>query len=248
MKRIFLILVACAALNACEKKKEPNKILDGLPVNTEEVVPLGQATQEIHVMTQDALNTIVTAMNRLSQTSPSFSDLTNVGFGQYQFTRSGSRYGSATFTITFKDGVGATIDPIANTASTSTFKSVDVTGTGSSSRFSYTIGTWTITLLTEGVPTSDKTLAGPTTFTSAAPSYTINYTYTSAEATFEGVTDGTLSATGTGPSAPITLTVTYASDRVVNGTLTWEGQSGGIHLASNGTGFIVTDTSRLLLN
>lgn len=240
---LILIILFFSLTIGCHKDTETNKILDTLPVNTSISVLPAKAHQESILIQKNMAQILVPVINRLGETGLTFPNLSGPdGSLRYSFTVSENHYGTATFLIQFRDNINSVIDPITSLTSTTTLNNVLITFTGASDRFSYT-GSWVLTLETSGTVTSTKRLTGTTTFTGS--SYTINFSLPSPgiTCTFEGLTRGTLSSTGTGgPSSTATSSlISFSTDHTSNGSLAWEGNSGGLHLNPNGTGFITTN-------
>jgi hypothetical protein len=63
------------------------------------------------------------------------------------------------------------------------------------------------------------------------------------------MTDGSVNATGTGPSgAPTTISMTFYPEHTANGTLVWEGNNGSLHLDNSASGLLITSQYRLPLD
>jgi hypothetical protein len=244
------VLVLCAiAAVGCRRDREPNKILDGYITGTTEVIPPAQAAQQYTLLQRDMLRVVIPVIHKLERTDSSFGELTGPVGSKYSFNTTEKHYGNAAFTIEFKDDFGATIDPITTRTSTTTLKSVIVTGTAHSPAFDPINETMTLVLASSGVASSTIRMTGNATFTGS--SYSLTFTIDSAgnNAIFEGLTDGTVTASGTGGTPPATASLTfgYSTDRTANGQITWEGREGGLHIEPNGSGFVAESTGRILL-
>lgn len=243
------ILVGLVAISACKRKETPNKIIDGVPVNTTETIVPAQAAQEFFLLKRDGLGVIVPVINRLSIPSPTFPELTGPSAQTYSFTLHENHYGTANFTIQFRDSSNNPIDPITTVSSTNTLQSVAITVSGNSTSFSYTENL-VLTLVTQGNVTGKKLLTGTSSFNGS--SYSIVFTLSSpgSNCTFNGFTDGSVSASGSGgPSLqPTSLNLIFSADHKANGNIAWEGLEGGIHFEDNGSGIIVTNQFRLLID
>jgi len=248
---LLMLSILFLPLAACKRDKEPNKIIDGLPINNTVTVVPAQMAQQIYLVTRDAMIEFIPVINRLDQgnSAPGFSELTGPdGQSRYTFSKVEKHYGSATFTIQFIDGSGNVIDPISSLTSTTTLATARITTAGTSAQFTYTQNL-VVTLQTPGILTSDKRLTGTTTFTGATDTLTMVYPAPGALCGFEGLVDGSSNGSGTGPLAQtITLTLNYSPDRNADGLLQWEGQNGGIHFIDTGSGFLTTATYRILIN
>lgn len=240
-------------LGACKKNSEPNKILPGIPVATNQVITAARAAQQHHLLTNWGLSSIVPIINRLGVNIAVFAELSGPDAqSRYTFSLTERHFGTANFTIQFRDTSDLIIDPFVVNASTGSLSSVLVTVSGSSSEFTYSQA-YTIRLAVPGQNTSSKvatdTPGSPTTFTGSG--YAIQYAFLSPGISVNnsGITGGRISATGTGPNSTSTsLDILYAINHSANGTLSWEGQSGTIHFLDNGNGFIITNNSRIIFD
>ncbi len=245
MKRAFLLMLLTATTLGCRKDREPNKIIDGLPLKVTEVVLPAYALQQLTLFKRDNIRSIITTINKTSIANPDFSDLTNISSNTYRFSLTEARYGTAQVTIRFYDGTGAGIDPIITRSSTSTIKSVSINTSGTSGLFTYS-ESGSITLDTAG--NINSTMRSTGTFTFTGSDHVLNFSIGNpARTTIDGFRDGFLSATGSRLSNgdPVTMAIGLNSDQSANGTLTWDGQQGSIHIGTNGTGFIITSQARI---
>ncbi len=232
----FLIL-------GCHKDQEPNKIIYTLPINSTLTVIPAHAAQEFLLIQTAAAQTIVPIINRIGSTSTSYPELSGPdGSSRYTFTKTESHYGTATFLIQFRDSSNAVIDPIQTQSSTTTLKSVVVTVTGTSNRFSASANL-IISLDTAGLAESTKRITGTAAFTGST--YSLNFTILASGITcsFDGLTAGSFEASGSGgpQNTNTAILLSLSSNKDANGSISWEGQSGGLHLESNGTGFVTTN-------
>jgi hypothetical protein len=252
MKKLTLLLaLAGFALAGCKHDREPNKIVDGLPFKVEETVMPAYAVQHLILLTKDSLRSAVTVLNKTSILNANYSDVTNISSNTYQFSLSNVRYGTAVFTIQFFDEAGAGLDPILNQVSSATIKSMALNVTsGSSSLFTYT-ATSLLTLDIAGDVSSTLRSTGTYTFTGqgAATGYSVAFVQPApgSRTAFEGFKDGAFTATGNGPAGigTVSMNLAVSSNHGLGGSLTWEGQSGGIQLENNGTGFVITSQARI---
>lgn len=248
-KRTALLLLCIVALNSCERKREPNKILDGNVAGTVQVVGPAEAARQYVLLKRDLLRTVLPVLNRMQTSNATFGDLTPVGGGQYSFQGNDPHYGTVTFTLGFQDANGGGIDPISVPGSSSSLKAVTVTGAGASTLFPTITENLTLAFESAGVFTTTLRLTGTSVFN--GPTYTLTFTNSTpgSRVIFAALTSGTATATGSGgtPAAPATVNLEFSSDQHANGTITWEGQEGGIHLETNGSGFVVTTEGRILL-
>jgi len=242
------LILLLFALASCEKKEEPNKIIDGLPFDNTVVILPAQATKEMHILKSDGAGFAVEIINRVGILNTVFPELTGPdGQLRYTFSIANTIYGSASFTMQFLDTLSSPIDPIATNVSTATLASVTLTGSGASDLFSYT-ETLTITLQTAGITSSDKFLTGTVVFTGTSDTITFTFAAPGAKINFEGMAGGSVSASGTGPGgAPISIQLAFRSDHDANGSITWEGQTGGIHIDQAGGGFVLTNNAKIPL-
>jgi hypothetical protein len=246
------LMAAVVGLGACKHDKEPNKILNGSVVDVSQTVYPGLTVQEFVVLNQQIVAVIVPIFSRLGTTTElRFPELTPLGNSTYRFTVTQPSFGSAHADIQFKDPAGNVIDPIATTASTSTLASVTMAVTGASSLYSYTENL-SMKLDTAGDTTSTKRMFGTGTFngTNAAAGYSnlvFSFPSSGCESSFEGILAGTVNGAGTGPSAPVTFRLTFGSAHAADGTLSWEGRNGTIHMNPNGVGFIIDGPTRILI-
>jgi len=249
MKRLGLLLIALVALAGCERKREPNKILDGYVVGSSEVIIPAEGARQFFLLKRDLLRVVVPVINKLSLATSDFSELSGPVAMKYSFQVSEKHYGTATFTLEFKDDVNATFDPIAVRGSSTTIKSVVVTGVGASALFPSISENLSLVLESSGVVTSTLRLNGTSVFSGSG--YTLNFGFNpgGSKGVFEGITDGSASASGTGGTPPATASINlgFTTDRNANGSITWEGRDGGIHLDENGSGYVSTAAGRIFL-
>jgi hypothetical protein len=241
---IFLSLFAVG----CKHDREPNKIIDGTQIDLTVTVFPAQAAQQFVLLNQASMETAITVINRLALENPSFGELTGPdGSSRYSYTRTDARFGTATFFMQFRDINGAVIDPISNRTSTATLAAVGLTGNGTSPLFTYSQAQL-ITLLTPGVPTSDKKVRGFTRFNGSGIT-DLDFTIIDGglNAVPEGLFNGNVSAAGTGPTQPITMNFSYDFNYNVSGNIAWEGNSGLIHVERLGSGFVSTAIARYII-
>ena len=199
------------------------------------------------------MTVLIPVINKFAFADSTYPELIDAGGGNYTFWAAEQHYGRADFTISFRDGASAPTDPILVNASSATFKSAVISITGSSALFTFTQNA-TLTLETEGKVDSRKLLLGSAIFTgigaAAGESLTFTVVGPGATAIFQGLSDGRVSATGSGgtPAAPIAIDFSFTTNRNINGTLAWEGQEGTFHIDETGTGYIVTSQERILLD
>ena len=245
----LVLSVILSNYTSCKKKEEPNKIIDGLPVNSSQKVVPAQAAQQLLLLKRDSLNIIVPVINKLGLANQSFTELSGPDSqSRYSFQITDNSYGTATFTLQFRNSSNAIIDPIKTQTSTTTLNSVVVTGTGNSSKFSYSENL-TITLETVGKANSKKFLTGTSNFNGSGTSVTFTFPAPGAESSFQGLIGGGVTGSGTGAGGEATtLSLSFASNHEADGAIAWEGQQGGIHFAEDGKGYIVTNEARLLID
>jgi hypothetical protein len=246
--KLISLLSVILALSSCHKDQEPNKIIDGVPLNTTEIVIPGQAGQQFYALVRDLSTFLVPILNRLQQTGLSFSELSGPdGQMRYTFTTTERHYNSANYSIQFRDSNNTAIDPIQNQNSTTTVKSIDITGTGSSSQFNFTIAA-TLTIETVGDLNSKKRITGSSSFNGSSYSMTFTIDSPGLTGTESGLTEGTFSSSGTGPnSQPTTLQLICSFEHTADGSISWEDRSGGFHIEPDASAFIVTNQERLFL-
>jgi hypothetical protein len=250
MKRALWIAGAVAAtltLAACKRDDVSPKVIETLPPDVHTVVLPGVAAQQYLMLKRDSMNGVIPIINELPLAHPVYPvSLSGPDSSQkYSFPITDPHYGSAVVVIQFFSG-STPIDPIATQASTATLSSVAVEVTGDSARFHYH-EVLTLTLDNPGNLSTTLHLTGTSDFTNGA---TITYTMPApgARATFSGVSSGSATGTGIdGAGLPTTISLTFSTDHDANGSITWEDRSGGIHLAHNGPGFIVTQTERIFI-
>lgn len=255
-RHLILAAMALAIAGGCKRKQEPNKFIDPQPITSVSTCVPAQITQGWFFLKRDLLRVLVSVTNRsilLSTTYPAnYPELDRLGTGNYRFQTSERHYGQAVFTVQYLDANSVAIDPINDKASTATIKSVDISVSITGSNL-FT-GNETLSLTFEnadtvGIPDSTKRLRGTSTFNGS--SYTpITFTIGSAGARgeFEGLVDGKVTAAGNGPGgAPATLTMDFFSDHTGSGQVQWEDSQGGIHIGENGSGYVITNMYRLLL-
>lgn len=255
MKARLLIAALVIGLVGCERRNEPNKLIDGIPVRIGATVVPAQAAQQYLFLQRDLLTVLIPVINKIVNADSQFPELTALGGGVYRFQASDDHYGVATFTIAFQDANGAAIDPVDvdTRASSSTFKSVAISITGTSSLFAYSKSE-ALTLESAGVIDSARQLSGTASFVGVndAAGYTLSFDLPAPGGTaiFEGLTAGRATATGSGgtPAAPAAMTMFFAPDRAIDGTVSWEGNEGTFHLEADGPGYVVTSQNRILLD
>lgn len=243
------ISIGLCSFLSCKREREPNKIIDGLPINSTETVVPAQMAQQFFLLIRDGLNEIVPVFNRLGRVDPppDFSELTPVGSNVYEFSVTEKHYGSVTFKINFKDTSGNSIDPIANNTSTMTVRSVHITASGTSSLFTYSQDL-VLTLETAGLLSSDKRLTGNSTFTGATDAVTFTFVPPGSNSTFQGLTNGMVLGSGSGPSNQnISITLTFSSNHEADGQIAWLGREAAIHFLDNGVGYVATKESRTII-
>ncbi|MCG3205447.1 MAG: hypothetical protein KCHDKBKB_02168 [Elusimicrobia bacterium] len=246
----FFLALLGGGLLSCQKKDEPNKILDPLPLNSTQTCVPGQLGQAWFVMKRDCLKVLIPVINLTTIPNSSFPQVSGPdAMSQYTFQTSGDRYGTATYTIRFYNESGVVIDPILTNTSTSTLKSITVQVVGGSSKVTYTEAL-TLTFETAGLLSSHLRLTGTSSISDNPVTNTLNFTFSlpGPRVAFEGLIDGEVTATGTGPNSQTTaLNLTFYADHTANGSIAWEDLSGGIHYQDNGVGYVVTNLFRLLL-
>jgi hypothetical protein len=254
VKRALLVLVIAAGLGACRRDSDQNKLVDGVPINVTATVVPAQASQQYLFLKRDLLIFTIPVINKLINADSTFPELIDAGGGNYQVHDTDIHYGDATFTIAFQDINGATIDPIAVRSSSNSLAAVTVNITGSSPLFTYT-ETGKVTLGLPGVldATSIRYYTGTAAFTGVgqANGYTLNFNVSQqATAVFQGLTTGQVTVTGSGgtPTAPANVVFYFAQNRNIDGTLSWEGQSGTFHVDVTGPGYVITPAKRIILD
>ena len=248
MKKLGLLILAGVILAGCHRRNEPNKILDGQPVGSFELVIPAEAARQFYLLKRDMLRTVVPVINKFATTNPVYPELTPVGGSKYSFTSAEKHYGSATFTLEFRSDTNATIDPVGVQGSSTSVKSVIVTGTAASSLFPTITENLTLVLDSSGVVTSTMRLSGTTSMTGSGYSLTFNFDPAGSKANFDGLTDNQVTASGSGGTPPATaaLLLRFTTDRNANGSIAWEGRTGGIHIESDGSGYVSTLEKRIL--
>ena len=250
MKKIGVAVLAVLAFASCERKREPNKILDGYTAGIVEVVVPGNAAQQYVVLKRDILRVAVSVVNRLQQENALFPELSGPSAGKYAFSSTERHYGTANFTIEFFNDTGSQIDPIAVRSSSNTLKSFILTTAAASNEFPTITETLTVVLESSGVVTSRLRMTGSSVFTGSSYSLTFNIDPSGCKTIYEALTDGSVTATGTGGTPPATATINlaFSSDHAVNGSMSWEGREAGLHIETNGSGLIVAPEGRILLD
>lgn len=248
MKNHFLLslLMLFPVVTGCRHNQVDNKIVDGLPLNTNRAVLPAAALQQLLLFKRDNIRVTVTAINKTSIANPTYPELTNVGGNVYQFQISEKHYGTATVRIQFFDASGVSIDPIANQSSTATFKTVTINTNGSSGMFTYTEA-GAITLDTAGDVTSTMHSTGTFSFNGSGYSINSNILAPGARTSVDGFRDGTLTGAGTNltSGAPVTMSIGLNNNQSANGSLAWDGEKGGVEFDNTGLGFVITSTTRI---
>lgn len=235
---------------ACQRKDTPNKFIDTLPIDTTVTVVPGIAAKQMILLKNVGLTIAIPVMNRLGQAGSTFPELQGPDINtRYSFSYSDATLGTVTFTLQFRDTNDQVIDPIANVVSTNTLKGAVFAATGQSPGFSYTENL-EIILETSGIADSDKSLTGTSHFVGAGYDITFTFPAPGVVASFNGLTKGRVTASGTGgpSSLPMTMNLTFSSDHQGNGDIAWDGLQGKIHTNDNGTGVIVTNQARYLID
>ena len=256
MKRsILLILVFSAlAVSGCQKKTTSSKIMDSFPVNTLETVIPSKTAQEWFLLNRDLASSLVSFLYRTQNyIPPVYPELTPLGGFQYRFLLSNNRYGNASMTIQFCAGPNNPVDPTVLSSSI-TITEVDVTGlSGTSPDFSYTESApITLFIQTAGNLSSLLSLAGAITFTgiNSGAGYSMVFTNDLSNSpgiscSNNGLIGGRVNASGTGPTALTTLSLSFDIKHNAFGPVTWEGNQGEIHMNSTGTGILITSQTRI---
>ncbi len=257
MKR-HLILAALIGMTVlgCKRKNEPNKILDPLPVNTTLTCVPAQIGQGWYALKRDLLAVLISVINRtslLSATFPaSYPELTPTGpLGEYSLTLNDRHYGTGQATIRFfsDDAHTTPIDPVQDVSSTATIKSVSISINVTGSSLFTGNESLTLTYDTAGLLDSARRLTGTSVFTGTNDSITFTMAPPGLRGAYEGLVDGHMSATGTGPGGSTTrFEMDFFADHAGNGTIVWEDIRGGIHYNDNASGYVVTHLYRLLLD
>ncbi len=247
MKRAALLLIAVVSLASCERKREPNKVLDGYVVGTQEVVIPAEAARQYFLLKRDMLGIVVPVINKFGRTNADFSELTGPVASKYSFTVHETHYGAVTYTLEFKDDTSATFDPVSMRSSSTTLKSVIITGTGGSAVFPTITENLTLVLESSGVVTSTLRLNGNSTLSGSGYALTFGLNPGGSRCVFEGLTDGSASASGTGGTPPATSAINlgFSTDRNANGSISWEGRDGGIHIENSGSGYVSSPGGRI---
>jgi hypothetical protein len=245
IKPTLIALIGIATFFGCHKDSPARKIVDGLPVSSAPltIVP-AQAVQQFLLLKNVMLGPVVTNLNRLAIAYPS-TGLTGPNGSDYTFQRTEKHFGLATFTIQFQDSGHGAVDPFIAVASTGVVKYVHITMTGNSSEFAISEDL-SLTLQTAGVLTGPFGLTGTSSFNGS--SYSINFTIPDpgVNATISGLISGPASSVGTGPTQPTSSKLTFGTSSDLSGVLEWDGQTAGIHVDANGSGYLTTSDSRLL--
>lgn len=251
MKKYFFLLLTVVLIgSACQKKEEPNKIVNNLPTDVGITVLPAQAAQQYIVLNNEVFTEGVYILNRLnSYATPTFPELQQVASGQYRYSVSNSKCGTAPVIYTFYSGASI-IDPIAVHSTTNTVSSLTMeiaANSGVSALFTYS-ESLRLTLAKFGDLTSDKSVTGTSHFVGSHQDITFSIDASGILATTEGLSAGQFSGGGTGTSGqPVSLSLTVDLDHNANGIITWEGQDGQIHFDPKVLGVVMTRTKRLLV-
>jgi len=246
----LLGFVSFFSLAGCQKDGVTEKFIDDIPVVAKTSIPPASAVQEYLLTKRDICNVVVPVLSKLAQTTRSFPELTGPdGQLRYTFLLSEKHFGSATVAIQFQDALGGVIDPISTWTSTSTLSQVVIGVSGTSPDYSYSENLL-MTLQVAGDVFSIKRLTGTSTFTDrASTAYNLTFTLVSPgpEAIYGGIKGGLITGSGTsGTGAPIGCSIEVDSNHDGNGPLTWDNQDGSVHFSTAGSGFIITNLSRIL--
>ncbi len=244
-KALLITAIFAAGLLGCRRDSPARKLLDGAPAGSALIALPVDAVQAFHLLERQMLSVLVAVTKRTSTLNPTYPDVTAQGGGVYRFTTTNERYGQATFDFTFRDGSNTIIDPISSQSSTTSIKSIDIAAT--SGGFPFTSGvdanlTLTLDILGDVYSTmyltGDYTLSGSTiavTFTLAAPG---------GVSTFAGLAGGTLQIAGSDAAGSISGTVSVNTAHEYNGSLTWNGETGQVHVKDNGQAFVLLNNER----
>ncbi len=242
------ILFMLCGLSSCQREDVHQKFIEGVPVNPQGTVISARGVQQYFLLMRDSLSRMVQLMNRLTLTGTSFTDLTGPDGNQaYSFPINETRYGSATVTLKFLDTNGAVIDPISNPVSTSSVKSVSFTMTGNSDLFAFLANDGLLTLDSAGILSPNKLASGSLSLTGQGYTMTFTMPATGVQANYQGPFEGAVTGMGTGPTEAFTANLQFSADHNLDGTLAWEGKTGGIRFSNNGTGYLVSDNEKILL-
>jgi hypothetical protein len=247
MKRFVVLILGFSTLLGCHKDSPSKKIIDGLPAATgsTSTIQPAQATQQYLLLKNVALDRVITNLNRLQVGLPA-GGLSGPSGSNYTFQSSEKHYGTATFTIQFQDVNNAAIDPFTAVTATSSVKYVHVTVNSTSNAFAISEDLQ-VSLDIVGQLTGPYHMTGTSNFDNS--SYSITYTLdpTGVDATITGVLRGHASATSASGAPKQTSSVlTFGTNSDVSGKMTWDDQSAGIHINSDGSGFLTTDDTRTL--
>ena len=246
---IFCVAPLLLTLTSCRKDHEPNKIIEGLPIDVTQTIIPGQAAQEFLLINQSMINIAIPTMNRVGRPDLPFSEVTGPdGQGRYTFTTIDTRFGAPIFFMTFHNTDGSLVDLTNPLVSTNTVSFASVTGSGVSKLFSYSLNV-DIVVATPGITTTDKTIRGNYHFDGAGYVLDFRFAGTGAPVTYLGMIGGQLYAAGTGgpQNAPAAISLNFDSSYDGNGSISWEGQQGTIHVGTEGKGYIATSTSRVFI-
>jgi hypothetical protein len=252
--RMAVVMLMLAGMGACQKREETsNKLIDGLPVETDQTVVPMLALQQLHVLSHYGGSQIVQIINGLGLDNPVFPQLDGPDANKkYRLTLVEAHFGTAEFVIEFLDSSGTNaIDPIIQ-RTTETLKYVDVDVSGYSDKFVHTQH-YRITLEIEGDTNSKKIITDQAGQTNSEVGSGINYTYSfvfpGLRCNYEGLLSGHMTGSGTGTDGnPINVVMVYSSNYDADGTLDWELQSGTMKLKHDGDAILVTNTSRIVFD
>ncbi len=246
MRTFILVGIMAVFVNSCRKESVHHKIMEGLPINTEETIIPGQAIQEFHLLMQDAYGKVSSVLNRLGTDDADYSDLTGPSGLWFSFVVTNSHYGLATVEMRFEDATDTPFNPIVG-GSTSAVKFVDVKIAGNSDRFSFSQTNGKVLLETVGITTSKKYTSGSIAVNGQGYSMTFTLAGSGLLTTYQGFYSGELSETGTGPGGSgLAGQFVYTIDHDIDGDLTWGDRSGGVHFFADGRGFINSDNEKFL--
>lgn len=248
MPKILLIGLFSIGVLGCKKDRVDNKIVDGLPIGPAQAILPAQAAQQMLLLKRGVAGVIIPVINKLGLANQTFTELSGPDAqSRYAFSLSNNRFGSASYSVQFRNASDVTIDPISARTSTTTLASVVITGSGSSQQFTYS-ESLRVTLKTAGNTTSDKFLTGSSNF--AGGTYNLTFTLPSPgpKISFEGLIDGYVAGAGSNAAGQAaSLNLIFASDLTASGPLTWEGRQGGLYIRKNGEAFVTTEQSRIIV-
>lgn len=242
--RQFLCCLVLFSLGflGCKRDSPLTKLVEGGPVGGAiQALPVN-AVQAFHRLERDVIGFVMGITNRTSTVDPEYPELTLPG-PNYSYVISGAHYGQVTINFSYQDDSNMSIDPIFAQASSETIKYVFVNLTSVGVPFNGT-GSFLLTFTEAGNFNSIIRATGTCTLTEASYTVVFDVPNPGAAASFTGFSGGRINISGSGPGGAITGQITATTERELNGSLSWDGNDGQIHVKENSDTLLYLDNLR----